>query len=122
MFLKAFEHKCLLLRLLLTLLLSLFVQSLWALCGSVDYSKGANALSDATHFMGTITMYVIEISYAVAAIVVVISALQIHIKMTYHEGEVIKSIMMLIGGIVFMISASFIMPAFFGYTNLSFAY
>ena len=95
---------------------------LLALCGSVDYSKGAEALSDATHFMGTLTMYVIDISYAVAAIVVVVSALQIYVKMTYHEGEVLKNIMMLMGGILFMIAASLVMPAFFGYQNLSFAY
>lgn len=109
-------------RFLLTLCLMSVTSRLLALCGSVDYSKGAEALSDATHFMGTLTMYVIDISYAVAAIVVVVSALQIYVKMTYHEGEVLKNIMMLMGGILFMIAASLVMPAFFGYQNLSFAY
>ncbi len=111
-----------LLRFLLTVFLLAVSNRLLALCGSVDYSKGAEALSDATHFMGTITMYVLDISYAVAAIVVVISALQIYVKMTYQEGEVLKNIMMLMGGVLFMIAASFVMPAFFGYQNLSFAY
>ena len=109
-------------RFLLTVCLMSVTYRLMALCGSVDYSKGAEALSDATHFMGTLTMYVIDISYAVAAIVVVISALQIYVKMTYQEGEVLKNIMMLMFGIIFMIAASFVMPAFFGYQNLSFSY
>lgn len=116
-----YKYRCLF-RFLLTLCLMTVTSRLLALCGSVDYSKGAEALSDATHFMGTLTMYVIDISYAVAAIVVVVSALQIYVKMTYHEGEVLKNIMMLMGGILFMIAASLVMPAFFGYQNLSFAY
>lgn len=116
-----YKYRCLF-RFLLTLCLMSVTSRLLALCGSVDYSKGAEALSDATHFMGTLTMYVIDISYAVAAIVVVVSALQIYVKMTYHEGEVLKNIMMLMGGILFMIAASLVMPAFFGYQNLSFAY
>lgn len=116
-----YKYRCLF-RFLLTLCLVSVTSRLLALCGSVDYSKGAEALSDATHFMGTLTMYVIDISYAVAAIVVVVSALQIYVKMTYHEGEVLKNIMMLMGGILFMIAASLVMPAFFGYQNLSFAY
>lgn len=116
-----YKYRCLF-RFLLTLCLMSVTSRLLALCGSVDYSKGAEALSDATHFMGTLTMYVIDISYAVAAIVVVVSALQIYVKMTYQEGEVLKNIMMLMGGILFMIAASLVMPAFFGYQNLSFAY
>ena len=114
-----YKYRCLF-RFLLTLCLMSVTSRLLALCGSVDYSKGAEALSDATHFMGTLTMYVIHISYAVAAIVVVVSALQIYVKMTYQEGEVLKNIMMLMGGILFMIAASLVMPAFFGYQNLSF--
>ena len=109
-------------RSLLTVICSTVSHRLFALCGSVDYSKGASALSEATHEMGTITMYVIDIAYAVAAIVVVISALQIYIKMQYQEGEVMKNIMMLMGGILFMLAASLLMPAFFGYQNLTFAY
>ena len=93
-----------------------------AKCGGVDYSQGADALEDATEFLGTTTMYVIEICNAIAAIVVVVSALQIYVKMNYQEGEITKHIMLLMGGILFMIGATLVMPAFFGYQVLSFAY
>ena len=43
-------------------------------------------------------------------------------KMNYQEGEITKHIMLLMGGILFMIGATLVMPAFFGYQNLSFAY
>ena len=81
-----------------------------AKCGGVDYSQGADALEDATKFLGTTTMYVI------------VSALQIYVKMNYQEGEITKHIMLLMGGILFMIGATLVMPAFFGYQVLSFAY
>ena len=45
----------------------------------------------------------------------IISALQIYIKMNTGEDGITKSIMTLIGAIIFMISASIVFPAFFGY-------
>ncbi len=35
--------------------------------------------------------------------------------MQYHEGEVVKNIMTLIGAVLFIIGASIVFPAFFGY-------
>ncbi len=90
--------------------------------GSVDYSQGADGLADATAFVGTMMIYTIDILYAVAAIVVIISALQIYIKMNNQEGDITKSIMMLLGGILFMIGAMIVMPAFFGYQNMNFIF
>ena len=104
-------------------LLSLFVCfSASAKSGSVDYSQGADGLADATAFVGTMMIYTIDILYAVAAIVVIISALQIYIKMNNQEGDITKSIMMLLGGILFMIGAMIVMPAFFGYQNMNFIF
>ena len=80
-----------------------------AKCGGVDYSWGADALSNAHDF--TVTMML----YAIAAIVAIIGALQIYIKMNTGEGDVTKSIMMLIGACLFMIGATILFPAFFGY-------
>ena len=53
---------------------------------------------------------------------VVISALQIYIKMNYHEGDITKSVMILFGGILFMIGASVVMPALFGYQDMNFIF
>ena len=60
-------------------------------------------------------LYVLWLCYAIAAIMVIISALQIYIKMNTGEDGITKSIMMLIGACIFMIGASIVFPAFFGY-------
>ncbi len=87
-------------------------------CGAVDYSKGADALKSAAEWVGSMTIYTMDLLFAIAAIVVVISALQIYIKINNHEGDITKSILFLFGGILFMIAIMFIAPAFFGYQNL----
>ena len=60
-------------------------------------------------------LYVVYLLYAISAIVAIIGALQIYIKMNTGEGDVTKSIMMLIGACLFMIGATILFPAFFGY-------
>ena len=87
-----------------------------AKCGGVDYSWGANALSNAHDYTVTMMLYVVYLSYAVAALVAIIGALQIYIKMQTGEGDVTKSIMMLVGACLFMIGAYILFPAFFGYS------
>jgi len=86
-----------------------------AKCGGVDYSWGADALSNAHDFTVTMMLYVVYLVYAIAAIVAIIGALQIYIKMNTGEGDVTKSIMMLIGACLFMIGTTILFPAFFGY-------
>ena len=110
------------LKVFLSLLSMCLCQMAIAKSGSVDYSWGADGLADATAFVGTMMIYTIDILYAVAAIVVIISALQIYIKMNNQEGDITKSIMMLLGGILFMIGAMIVMPAFFGYQNMNFIF
>ena len=86
-----------------------------AKCGNVDYSWGADALASAHDYAVTMMLYIVYMCYAVAGIVVIISALQIYIKMNTGEGDVTKSIMMLIGACLFMIGTTILFPAFFGY-------
>ena len=50
------------------------------------------------------------------SLVAVIGALQIYIKMQTGEGDITKSIMMLLGACLFMIGAYVLFPAFFGYS------
>lgn len=83
-----------------------------AKCRGVDYSWGADALSNAHDFTVTMMLYVVYLVYAIVAI---IGALQIYIKMNTGEGDVTKSIMMLIGACLFMIGTAILFPAFFGY-------
>ncbi len=60
-------------------------------------------------------LYVLYVCYAVGSVMAIISALLIYFKMQYHEGEVMKNIMTLIGAVLFIIGASIVFPAFFGY-------
>ena len=89
--------------------------SLFARSGGVDYSWGADALASAHDFLVTMMLYVQYLCYAFAGIMVIISALQIYIKMQTGEGEIIKHITMLFGAVLFSIGASIVFPAFFGY-------
>jgi len=86
-----------------------------AKCGNVDYSWGADALASAHDYTVTMMLYVVYLCYAVAGIVVIVSALQIYIKMNTGEDGIKKNIMMLVGACLFLIGATVAFPAFFGY-------
>lgn len=86
-----------------------------AKCGSVDYSWGADALASMHDYVVTMMLYILWLAYAFAAIMAIISALQIYIKMNTGEEGVTKSIMTLVGACLFIIGASIVFPAFFGY-------
>ena len=87
-----------------------------AKCGGVDYIWGADALANAHDYTVTMMLYVVYLSYAVAGLVAIIGALQIYLKMQTGEGDITKSIMMLVGACLFMIGAYILFPAFFGYS------
>lgn len=86
-----------------------------AKCGNVDYSWGADALASAHDYTVTMMLYVVYLCYAIAGIAVVVSALQIYIKMNTGEDGIKKSIMVLVGACLFLIGATIVFPAFFGY-------
>jgi len=83
--------------------------------GGVNYSWGANALATMHDYVVTMMLYVLYICYAVAAVFVVVSAFQIYVKMNAGEDGILKSIMTLVGACLFIIGASIVFPAFFGY-------
>lgn len=87
-----------------------------AKCGGVDYSWEADALANAHDYTVTMMLYVVYLSYAVAGLVAIIGALQIYLKMQTGEGDITKSIMMLVGACLFMIGAYILFPAFFDYS------
>lgn len=88
---------------------------MYAKCGGVDYSWGADGLAKAHDFVITMLLYIVYLSYAIAGIVAVIASLQIYIKMNVGEEGIKKEIMMVVGAILFIIGASIFMPALFGY-------
>ena len=97
------------------MMLDIIPMSVYAKCGGVNYSWGADALASMHDYVVTMMLYVLYICYALATVVGIISALQITIKMNIGEDGVKKAIMMLVGAILFIISASIVFPAFFGY-------
>lgn len=105
-------------RVFLPLFLLAVFQSASAKCGSVNYAQGADALKSAAIFIGSWAIYTMDVICAIAGIVVVVSALQIYIKMSRNEGDVTKNILFLMGGILFLIFVQVVAPGFFGYENL----
>lgn len=88
---------------------------MFARCGSVDYSWGAGSLATMHDYVVTMMLYVLYIIYAISSIVAIIASVQIYVKMTNGEEGVVKSIQLVIGACLFLIGASIVFPAFFGY-------
>ena len=76
--------------------------SVFAKSGSVNYSWGADALA-------YIYPHISITAFAV------ISAFQIYIKMISGEDGFVKHVLTLFGACLFIIGASLVLPAFFGY-------
>lgn len=86
-----------------------------AKCGGTDYSWGVSGLVSMVQFVTTVMTFVLGIVFTIGGIVSVIGAMNVYVKMNNGEDGVTKNIMMLVGGIIFMIGATMVMPAFFGW-------
>jgi hypothetical protein len=93
-------------------LLILVPYAAFAKSGSVNYSWGADALATMHDFVVTMMLY---ICYSIASVLVIVSAFQIYIKMNTGEDGIVKSFLSLLGACLFIIGASIVLPAFFGY-------
>ncbi len=100
---------------IITVVSLLVAQTASAKCGGVDYSWGADALAMMHDYVVTMMLYELYVLYAVASIVVIYASLQIYIKMNMGEDGIKKEIMMVVGACLFLIGASIVFPAFFGY-------
>lgn len=76
---------------------------------------GADALALMHDYVVTMMLYVLYLTYAIAALVTIYASLQIFIKMNAGEEGIVKEILMVVGACMFMIGASIVFPAFFGY-------
>ena len=79
------------------MMLGIIPMSVYAKCGGVNYSWGADALASMHDYVVTMMLYVLYICYALATVVGIISALQITIKMNIGEDGV-KKVRVLSGG------------------------
>lgn len=86
-----------------------------AKCGGVDYSLGSDALAAMHDFVVTLMLYVTWIVCTFATIISIISALQIYFKFNLGEQGITKSILTLLGAVLFILAAFKVLPAFYGY-------
>ncbi len=107
-------------RRLLLSLLSAFVMahSVFARGGGVDYSQSAQALHEMNVYVLLVMGYATEICFAIAALLSTYSALVLYQKVSSGEQGFTKGVLVLIGGILFMIASTYVMPAFFGIRNM----
>lgn len=83
--------------------------------GGTNYSLTAQALADMTDEVVLTMGYVVGLLYAVASLLAIYNATVIYIKLQAGEEGFTKSVLMLLGAIMFLIGATIVMPAFFGY-------
>lgn len=100
--------------LLLLALLSL-AQPVIANCGTTDYSGNSGRLYNMVVFVLTCCTAVLYLLYAIAALLSIYSATSIYIKMQAGEEGLTKSIIVLVGSCIFLLIATIVLPAFFGF-------
>ncbi len=108
---KTFKYKT---YLLLSVLL-LLTQPVMATCGTTDYSGNSGRLYNMVVFILTCCTAVLYLLYAIAAILSIYSATSIYIKMQAGEEGFTKSIIILVGSCLFLLGATIVLPAFFGF-------
>lgn len=80
-----------------------------------DYTAGASAIDGVTTGLKSYIPAIQKLLYIIAAIVSLVGAISVFVKMNNEEQDVKKSIMLIIGACVFLIAAAQALPAFFGY-------
>lgn len=85
--------------------------------GGVNYSLTAQALATMTEEVVVTMGYVVGLLYAIASLLAIYNATVIYIKMQTGEEGFTKSVLTLLGAILFLIGATIVMPAFFGYNT-----
>lgn len=100
--------------LLILALLSL-AQPVIANCGTTDYSGNSGRLYNMVVFVLTCCTAVLYLLYAIAALLSIYSATSIYIKMQAGEEGFTKSVIVLVGSCIFLLIATIVLPAFFGF-------
>ena len=83
--------------------------------GTTDYNQGSDALYNAFNDLCAFIYYFVRFVNALAAILAVISATQIYIKMNNGEDGILKSIQMLFWSVIFLLAANIVFPMMFGF-------
>ena len=108
--------------LLLAMLLPSFAFAIEISDGGVNYSLTAQALEYMTTDVLITMGYVVGVLYSIASLLAIYNATVIYVKLQSGEEGFIKSLLTLIGAMLFLIVATIVLPAFFGYNYGSGAY
>lgn len=100
----------------LLLLTPLYADAGYVANGSTYYGLGTGALEVMTREVLATMGYVVGILYAIASLTAIYNATVIYVKLQAGEDGFVKSVMMLVGAVLFLIGATIVMPAFFGYS------
>ncbi len=90
--------------------------------GGTRYDLTAQALADMTDEVVLTMGYLVGLVYAVASLTAIYNATVIYIKLQTGEEGFVKSVLMLVGSVMFLIGATIVLPAFFGYNAGSSGY
>lgn len=101
--------------LMFALLLLGFPHLAQATCGTTDYSGNTGRLYDMVTYVLTMCSYVAQLMYAIATLLSLYCATNIYIKLQTGEDGFAKSVIILVGSLVFLGVATFVFPAFFGF-------
>lgn len=95
---------------------ALLTISLFAMahCGETRYDWGYDALHEVGTYVLTMMTAAVSIMYAAASLIALYSATSIYIKLNAGEEGFTKSVISLVGSILFLISATLVIPALFG--------
>lgn len=85
-------------------------------CGVTDYSGNSGRLYSMTVYVLDMCTLTLELLNVIAAILAVYSATGIFIKLQAGEEGFTKSIIVLVGSCLFLLCATIVFPAFFGYS------
>ena len=85
-------------------------------CGSTDYSGSMGRLYDMVVYVLNMCVFTMRLMYAVASVLAIYSATNIYIKLQAGEEGFTKSVLVLVGSCLFLVGATAVMPAFFGFS------
>lgn len=95
------------------MIVACLLSSLGAHAGDVGISAFTSTSNSLWNYVPSVQLLV----YAIAGIVAVVGAISVYIKMNNEEQDVKKSIMMIVGSCIFLVSAATGLPKFFGYNG-----
>ena len=79
------------------------------------YETGVKQLSETSTGLQKWIDPVQKVCYAVAGIVAIVGAISVYIKMNNEEQDVKKSIMLIVGAVIFLLAAATALPAMLGF-------